>query len=228
MRPTISPGSLVFVHHVPISSLKVGDVITYTNPLYPSTTLSHRIIKRILIDGTVPGFITKGDANKVADVPIAGGAVEGRVVGHVPHAGYWLLDIKKPIVMLPIVYLVALLTMIEEAKRLAAYYRTQTPYRLEGYSPQLSPAKSFTRLYMGISLFLGVILTLSYFGPQAAAALKSNIVTLTNDRITVAATNTSQCSGNINSNTSVTIIILISLPRLPTVNHIRNGVKQIF
>ena len=33
MRPAIPPGSLVLVHRVSISSLKVGDVITYINPL---------------------------------------------------------------------------------------------------------------------------------------------------------------------------------------------------
>src|ERR1039458_10076152 len=68
MRPAIPPGSLVLVQRVPISTLKVGDVITYINPLNPKTTLSHRIVKEYLLDGKVLAFVTKGDANKTDDI----------------------------------------------------------------------------------------------------------------------------------------------------------------
>src|SRR6185312_1351388 len=45
MRPHIPPGSLVLMHRVPVASINVGDVITYTNPLHPNSTITHRVIK---------------------------------------------------------------------------------------------------------------------------------------------------------------------------------------
>lgn len=105
MRPDMPPGTLVLVHSVPASDLKVGDVITYVNPFNPQTTLSHRIIKEHLLNGKVPVFITKGDANKVADVPITIGSVKGKVVWHMRNVGYILLDAKKPMIVLPLTYI---------------------------------------------------------------------------------------------------------------------------
>src|ERR1700743_926326 len=67
MRPTFDPGALVLTHRVPIQSLKVGDIITYTNPLTMHSTLTHRIIRVYKIDGKIPAFITKGDANPSPD-----------------------------------------------------------------------------------------------------------------------------------------------------------------
>jgi signal peptidase len=210
MRPTITPGSLVLVHRVPIASLKVGDVITYINPLDPKTTLSHRIIKKIMIDGTVPGFITKGDANKLPDVPFAAGAVEGQVVWHVPHVGNLLLDGKKPIVTLPIVYFAALLIMIEEVERLADYYKSRVPYRLAGYELHIVPKRSFAKLYTVACLFLGAVGVLAYFGPEAIAAQNSNVVALTENRITVVGAHkpppcTCKTTTTTTNNTSVTV-----------------------
>lgn len=131
MRPTMSPGSLVLVHRVPLSSLKVGDVITHTNPLTMRTTLTHRIVKAYKVKG-IPAFITKGDANPGADPPVVGGLVKGRMVGHVPYAGALLMWAKTWTGITVLVYLPALLVMIYETRLLAAYLRQMKPYRLEG------------------------------------------------------------------------------------------------
>src|SRR5665213_74097 len=84
MRPTIPPGSLVLMHSVPLSTLKVGDVITYTNPINMRSTITHRIVKTYKIDGKIPAFVTKGDANHISDRPIVGGMVQGKAIWHVP------------------------------------------------------------------------------------------------------------------------------------------------
>ncbi len=188
MRPTLPIGSMVFVHRVPVSSLKVGDVITYTNPRNPKMTISHRIIKTYLISGIVPGFVTKGDANQSADVPIPAGLVQGKVMWHVPDVGYALIDAKKPIIILPIVYLAALLIMIEEVQRLSEYYRRFILYRLPGYRRhEMEPDNKVSkRVGMGAALTTALVVAGLAISPAAYAALKSNTVVLANNRISVA------------------------------------------
>ena len=208
MRPTITPGSLVFVHHVPISSLKVGDVITYINPLHPSSTLSHRIIRKYLIDGRVPGFVTKGDANKIADVPVAGGAVEGKVIWHVPNVGWWLLDVKRPIVILPIVYAAALLIMLEEVQRLNEYYRRFVLYRLPGFTGRDKVSCFLARkAKMGAAVTVMFMLLGAVAGPSALALLRSNTVSLTDNRISagIIPPGNNKCSGSTTNNNDVNV-----------------------
>jgi signal peptidase I len=204
MRPTIPPGSLVLVHSVPDSTLKVGDVITYANPLNPKTTISHRIIKKYFI-GHVPAFVTKGDANKIADVPVTAGSVKGKVIWHVPHIGTWLLESKKPIVLLPIVYIAAVLLMAEEVKRLSDYLKLKQPYRLIRYMPQkkrLGASNQKAALGVTLTIMASVVIG-AVTGSTAFALLRSNTVVLSDNRLSVAAVN--RCSGSSTNNTSVTV-----------------------
>jgi len=134
MRPGVPVGSLAVVRRVPISALKPGDVITYINPLNVHQTITHRIIKEYRIGGTVPGFITKGDANSVADVPIAGGSVQGKMIWHAPYLGTLFTWMKSWTGIAILVYLPALIIMVQECKRLSDYYRESLPYRLASYS----------------------------------------------------------------------------------------------
>src|SRR3990167_5786402 len=65
MQTALPIGTLVFVHRVPATSLKVGDVITYVNPSNKKQTITHRVVG---IDK--PQLIVKGDANRSADMPV--------------------------------------------------------------------------------------------------------------------------------------------------------------
>lgn len=132
MRPAIVPGSLVLVHRVPDQTLKVGDVITYTNPLTMRSTLTHRIIRVYKIDGKIPAYITKGDANPSPDPPVVAGLVQGRELMHMPHAGALLMWAKTWVGIAILVYLPALIIIAEETRRMADYLRAMRPYRLEG------------------------------------------------------------------------------------------------
>jgi signal peptidase I len=204
MRPAIPPGSLVLVHRVSISSLKVGDVITYINPMNPKTTLSHRIVKKYLINNKIPAFVTKGDANKTTDVPITEGSVEGKVVMRIPKLGYWLIDAKRPIIILPIVYLAAIIVMAEEVIRLRDYFKLGQPYILHGYEAVKKGSKALgKRLALGSALTIAMVMVLAAAGPTAFALLRSNTVSLINNSITVAPISKTTCSGS-NSN-SVTV-----------------------
>ena len=190
MRPHINPGSIVLVHSVPNASLHVGDVITYASLTEKNKTITHRIIKTYLLDGKVPAYITQGDANPSPDRPIVGGQVQGKVIGSVPYAGSWLAWTHTIIGILIIIYLPALMVMIEEIKRLGEYYRQYMPYKtsliLSREKARADEAKGkfkFTAVpIISLLLLAGSVL----FAFPVQAMLKSNTVTFGPNRLTVA------------------------------------------
>jgi signal peptidase I len=199
MRPAIPPGSLILTHRVSTASLEVGDIITYVNPLNPKTTISHRIIREYLIGNKVPAFITKGDANKSPDRPLTASSVVGKVIWHIPNVGSWLLFIKRPIVILPVIYLAALILMIEEVRRLSDYLKLRQPYRILGYRRYLQHQTGIAqRFTFGVIMSIfSLVLIGSFTGSTALASIKSNPVSLTGNKISAVAAN--QCSENNNS-----------------------------
>jgi len=69
MSGTYDRGSVVFADVVPVSTLKVGDVITYRPPAGagPHHLITHRISAITTERGGARVFRTKGDANEAAD-----------------------------------------------------------------------------------------------------------------------------------------------------------------
>lgn len=67
MRPQLDRGSLIFVKPTPAQQLRVGDVITFENPIKGGDKLvTHRIVATVNApEGR--GFITRGDANASRD-----------------------------------------------------------------------------------------------------------------------------------------------------------------
>lgn len=67
MRPMLAPGTLIIVKPTLAEKLKIGDVITFTDPDSPAKGLvTHRIYK-IEHEKGQPVFTTKGDANPTPD-----------------------------------------------------------------------------------------------------------------------------------------------------------------
>lgn len=94
MRPTFSPGDMVIVVPEPVSSVRVGQVISYRVPTGIHQVETHRIVK-ILHGGAHPTIQTRGDANNWPDPWTAKleGNTAWRMVAVVPHLGYvvnWL------------------------------------------------------------------------------------------------------------------------------------------
>jgi signal peptidase len=94
MRPTFSPGDMVVVVPEPVSSVRVGQVISYQVPTGIHQVETHRIVK-ILDGGAHPVIQTQGDANNWPDPWTAKleGDTAWRMVAVVPHLGYvvnWL------------------------------------------------------------------------------------------------------------------------------------------
>jgi signal peptidase len=94
MGDTIKRGSVAFDKAVPVSQLKVGDVITYTPPASSGHTgrVTHRIVWSGRDEAGLPAFRTKGDANQSADPWkfTLTKPTQARVAFHVPYVGYVL------------------------------------------------------------------------------------------------------------------------------------------
>jgi len=112
MRPAIKTGGIVMVK--PASSYSVGDIITFKIGPGKRDILTHRIIQQ-----TGDNFITKGDANNVADTePVNKGDILGKVVFDVPYAGYIANAIGSKMGICILVLLPALLIIISESRKI--------------------------------------------------------------------------------------------------------------
>lgn len=113
MTGTIDRGSLIFDKVVPATSLKVGDIITYTPPA--SSGVDEPITHRLIWVGRDRlgrlAFHTKGDFNPVADPWkfVLDRPTQARVVFHVPYAGFALAALTDRHLRLLIIGLPALL-----------------------------------------------------------------------------------------------------------------------
>ena len=95
MVPDFKVGGLVVIKPVDVSTLKVGDVISFMAPeVSDNTAICHRIIA-IQYQKGVENFQTKGDANKSPDqflTPVTN--VKGREIFYLSYIGR-LADIKR-------------------------------------------------------------------------------------------------------------------------------------
>jgi len=94
MRPAIQPGDVVVTQRVPISDLRVRDVVVFYPPNQTAHQIVHRIVK-LTVKGTTTSISTWGDANLVSDAAVSSlkGDTAYRVVRVVPLVGYpaiWL------------------------------------------------------------------------------------------------------------------------------------------
>ena len=95
MEPGLPPGTLLVVRPTAKDSLHVGDVVTYQLHSGKPDVVTHRIVRvEASSDGT-KRYITRGDANAVADAaPVRPEQVRGRVWYAVPAVG-WLAIVRN-------------------------------------------------------------------------------------------------------------------------------------
>jgi len=206
MVPKIRKGDLVVVKRVPISQLKVGDVITFINPTNQKETITHRIVAINMTPGTSHTITTKGDANRLADRSISVSAVVGKMQYKVPYLGHVLDFVRKPLGLVLIIYIPALAVIIEELKRLSAYYRSQQPYVAAGYEPHKHPKDSHSVTSEVVKFVIVAVITfLLVFAVRTHALLRSNPATLRGNRIFATRTVPPVCATTGNStNVSIT------------------------
>jgi signal peptidase len=131
MTGTYDQGSVVFDEQVPVQSLRVGDVITYSPPASePAAQETGLVTHRIYSVRRAHGrevFRTKGDANRSPD-PWAftlDQPTQARVVGHVPYLGYALAALQIRWVRMIAIGLPALLIAIAALLGLLADARAE-------------------------------------------------------------------------------------------------------
>jgi signal peptidase I len=110
MTGTYDKGSLVLDEVVPVSELRVGDVITYMPPR-GDHLITHRISWIGRDAGSARVFRTKGDANPVADgwTFRLDRETQARVRVGIPYAGYALAALGRRDVRMVLIALPALL-----------------------------------------------------------------------------------------------------------------------
>ena len=97
MEPTYPVGSLIYVREVDVSTLKVGDPITYV--IEGGTVVTHRIVGIIPDHGQdgSTGFKTKGDNNRIEDgEPVNAKNILGKPIFHIPILGYLAYFVQNP------------------------------------------------------------------------------------------------------------------------------------
>src|SRR6266542_4228329 len=91
MTPTIAVGGLALDRPIPAKEVRVGDVITFTDPYDRGRMVTHRVIA-IIRTANGLAYRTKGDANPGRDpwtIRLSGQV--GRVAFSIPVAGYVLV-----------------------------------------------------------------------------------------------------------------------------------------
>ena len=88
MYPEIESGDLIICHTLEAEDVKVGDVITFYDPMGNGTSVvTHRVLEISEKDGR-PQFVTKGDNNNVEDqVPVEAEDLIGIYQKRIPKAG---------------------------------------------------------------------------------------------------------------------------------------------
>ena len=90
MVPTLKVGAVALDRSIPSRDVKVGDVITFTDPFVTNRLVTHRVV-RIFLTPKGLAYRTKGDANAARDpwtIRLPGRV--GRVSFSIPIAGYAL------------------------------------------------------------------------------------------------------------------------------------------
>jgi signal peptidase len=98
MGNALPTGSIVFNRAIPAQEYRVGDVVTFSVPSQPKTTVTHRIVRLYTSALGLPMVDTKGDANPNGDSwSLSLGSIQGKKIFFIPGLGYPLQLIKTPV-----------------------------------------------------------------------------------------------------------------------------------
>jgi signal peptidase len=134
MEPAIGTGDVVVAVQIPPTAARVGDIVTFRDPLNDARLITHRV-REMHVRGEMVAFVTKGDANSTLEqwaVPETG--TIGRVSFHVPRIGYMMVWIRSTIGLLMLIVLPTLLLGATELWRLWRPHGAHEPG-----VPQLNP-----------------------------------------------------------------------------------------
>jgi signal peptidase len=135
MEPAISTGDVVVAQQIAPMAARVGDIVTFRDPLRHDRLITHRV-REIHVQQSKVLFVTKGDANTSTErwvVPVDG--TIGRVAFHVPRLGYFMVWIRSTFGLL---LLIVLPTLVLGASELWNLWR---PHGAHEPGAQREPAE---------------------------------------------------------------------------------------
>jgi signal peptidase I len=118
MLPTLAVGALAVDRPVPSTAVRVGDVITFSDPYLPGRMVTHRVL-RIFQRPTGRVYWTKGDANPARDpwaIKLSGSV--GRVAFDVPYVGYALVYARTRELRTALILLASLSLLVPLLRRI--------------------------------------------------------------------------------------------------------------
>jgi signal peptidase len=136
MEPTIGTGDVIVARQTSPMDLRVGDIVTFRDPLNHERLITHRV-REMHVQGDEVVFVTRGDANTGEEhwaLPKEG--TIGRVAFHVPKLGYFMVWFHSTFGLLLLIVLPTLLLGASELWRLwrprgaheqGATHRPRTP-----------------------------------------------------------------------------------------------------
>lgn len=113
MEPRIPVGALAVTKPVPARSIRVGDVITFSDPYVAHRLVTHRVVRIVRRPNRALAYRTKGDANAVRDPWL----IElphkvGQFKFAVPWVGYGLVYARTREARMLVILLVAALALV--------------------------------------------------------------------------------------------------------------------
>ena len=117
MEPVLATGDIVVDEPIGPRQVRVGDVVTFSDPERPGRRITHRV-RSVRFAGARARFVTKGDANdSVERWDMDANGRLGRVVYRVPAVGYVLACLGDPRAKFALIVLpAALLALLELAR----------------------------------------------------------------------------------------------------------------
>jgi signal peptidase len=111
MEPAIMTGDLVVTRPVATGDISVGDIITFATS---KGLTCHRVASA---ESDPTRFVTRGDSNDCPDpMEVTPENVRGKVVTHIPMAGYFSQFVKTPFGLIVTIVLPGLLIIGAELK----------------------------------------------------------------------------------------------------------------
>ena len=115
MAPTYPRGSLLVISAVDPADVEAGMALVFEDPRSPGRLVTHRVVT--VAPGDELAFITRGDANRSADVaPVPAHLVRGRVLWQVTHLGTILDWLQWPRSFVLLVLVPGVLLAISELR----------------------------------------------------------------------------------------------------------------
>lgn len=112
MEPAIKTGSIIVIK--PADNYEMGDVITFGKDTRDKVPTTHRIIEMHAIEGEMR-FITQGDANEDRDSgEVREDEIIGKVLFSVPYLGFLLDMARKPIGLIVLIGVPAVVIVGDE------------------------------------------------------------------------------------------------------------------